>query len=387
VKKINLAAVGLGRAFALMAPTLRADKRIALVGAADPRPAARRQFETDFRGRAFSSLDELLSSQPVDVVYIATPHQFHAEHACLAAAHGKHVLVEKPMALSVAECRRMIDAARKRKVSIVVGHSHSFDRPIIETRKLIESGRFGAVRMITGLYFTDFLYRPRRPEELDSRRGGGVVFNQAAHHIDIARFLAGAEIRSVRAHTGAWDRSRPTEGAYSCQLSFANGAFASLVYSGYAHFDADEFCGWIAESGAAKDPEAYGLSRKALRASRNEISFKERRNYGGEDFTPLKKKRLHQHFGPLIVSCEKADLRPLPDRIVIYADGEKIIKKLKPPAVPRKEVIDELYDAVAKGKRPLHDGAWGMATLEACAAMQRSAREGKDIRLASRRSA
>ena len=388
MRKINLAVAGLGRAFSLMAPTFQADKRVALAAGADPRKAARKRFEEDFQGAAFASLPELLEKRKdIDAVYIASPHQFHAEQACAAASHGKHVLVEKPMALSVEECRRMVDAARKNGVALVVGHSHSFDRPVLETRKLVESGRYGRLRMITALYFTDFLYRPRRPEELDSARGGGVLFNQAAHHVDIARFIAGSEIRTVKAHTGAWDPQRPTEGAYSCLLSFASGAFATLVYSGYAHFDADELCDWIGESGARKDPNAYGLARKALRSAGNEASFKEKRNYGGSDFAPPKKDRLHEHFGPLIVSCEKADLRPLSNRIVIYADRERTVKELKTPAVPRKEVIDELYEAVANGKKPFHDGEWGMATLEACVAMQRSAREGKEITLAGSPSA
>ena len=115
--------------------------------------------------------------------------------------------------------------------------------------------------MITALNFTDFLYRPRRPEELDTARGGGVVFSQGAHQVDVVRLLAGGHVRTVRASTGAWDPARPTEGAYSALLTFADGAFASLTYSGYAHFDSDEFCGWIGETGQPKDPARYGAAR------------------------------------------------------------------------------------------------------------------------------
>src|SRR4030095_9500654 len=137
------------------------------------------------------------------------------------------------------DCRAMNDAARDNGVRLIVGHSHSFDAPILLARKLVERSTYGAVRMITALDFTDFLYRPRRPEELSTEAGGGVVFNQAAHQVDIVRLLAGGKVRSVRAHTGKWDESRPTEGAYSCLLAFDNNVTASLVYSGYAHFDSD----------------------------------------------------------------------------------------------------------------------------------------------------
>ena len=378
MKKLKIGAVGLGRAFSLMVPAFR-DPRIALVAAADPRAEARKQFERDFSARAFRTVEELCR-EDFDVLYIATPHQFHAHQARVGFSFGKHVLVEKPMALSLAECRGMVAAAKRARRHLIVGHSHSFDAPILHARRLIASGRYGRVRMITALDFTDFLYRPRRPEELDTRKGGGAVFNQAAHQVDIARLLAGSPVRSVRASAGVWDRSRPTEGAYSAFLTFASGASASLNYSGYAHFDSDEFMGWIGEMGLPKDARGFGFTRKALRG--NELLAKNRRNYGGKDHRKVKTK-FHQHFGVFIVSCEKADLRPLPHGVMIYANGAKRLEPLPPPRIARVEVIDELHAAVAHGKPPLHDGRWGMATMEACFALLRSARAGREIRLGS----
>lgn len=378
MKTLKLGIIGLGRAFSLMVPMFR-DPRVKLVAATDPRPEALRQFGQDFGGQAFDSIEALCASG-IDAVYIATPHQLHAEQTIAACGFGKHVLVEKPMALSLDECRRMVEAAKKANVHLIVGHSHSFDAPIVHARKLISSGEFGRVRMISALNFTDFLYRPRRREELDTAQGGGVVFNQAAHHVDIVRLLGGGRVRSVRGATGAWDATRPTEGAYSCLLQFEDGAFANLSYSGYAHFDSDELCGWIGELGQEKDAKQYGASRKLLRG--NEFDIKTARNYGGAAHAPPIS-RHHEHFGLLIVSCDKADLRPLPDGVMIYADGEKRFEPLAPPRIPRVEVLDELYDAVVSGKPPLHGGEWAMATMEACLAILRSAREQKDIPLSN----
>jgi len=382
MRTLGIGVAGLGRAFSLMAPTFAADPRVRLVAAADPRPEALRRFGEEFSGAAHPSVAALCADPQVEVVYVATPHQFHAEHACLAASRGKHVLVEKPMALDLDECRAMIRAARDAGVRLVVGHSHSFDRPIAETRKLIGSGEFGRVRMITAVNFTDYLYRPRRPEELDTSQGGGAVFNQAAHQVDVARTLAGARAVSVRASTGAWDASRPTEGAYSCLIGFADGAFATLVYSGYAHFDSDELVGWIGESGRPKDPAVYGSARKAL-ASGDEQRLKRARSYGGSGSAAPSQATAHGHFGPVIVSCERADLRPLPDRIEIYGDAARRTVPLAPPSIPRVEVIDELYDAVVHGTPPPHGGEWAAATLEVCRAILRSAREAREIPLAA----
>jgi phthalate 4,5-cis-dihydrodiol dehydrogenase len=380
MRTIGIGVAGLGRAFSLMAASFAADARVRLVAAADPRPEALQRFRREFSGTTHDSVEQLCADPRVDVVYVATPHQFHAEQVRLAAGRGKHVLVEKPMALSLDECRAMIDAARSAGVRLVVGHSHSFDLPILETRRLIRSGEFGRVRMITALNFTDFLYRPRRPEELDTLRGGGAVFNQAAHQADVVRLLAETRAISVRASTGAWDASRPTEGAYACLINFEDGVFATLVYSGYGHFDSDEFMGWTGEMGRRKDPSAYSGARTAL-ASADEQALKNARNYGGRDFIEPARSESHQHFGPVIVSCERADLRPLPERIEICDEAGRRSVPLAPPSIPRIEVIDELYGAVVEGKPPLHDGEWAAATLEICLAILRSGREGKEIRL------
>jgi phthalate 4,5-cis-dihydrodiol dehydrogenase len=395
-RTLRLGVAGLGRAFTLMLPTLAADARVELVAAADPRAEATRQFAAEFAARTYASVDALCADPAVEVVYIATPHQDHAAHVALAAGAGKHALVEKPMAITLDECQRMIDATARAGVALVVGHSHSFDRPILRTREIIASGAVGGVRMITAQYYTDFLYRPRRPEELVTERGGGVVFSQGAHQVDIVRLLGGGQVRSVRALTGAWDPTRPTEGAYTALLSFDDATIASLTYSGYAHFDGDEFCNGIGELGAPKDANAYGAARRALRgatSTKEEAALKQARNYGGADYTLRSQSAStrdarspatapwHQHFGLVLVSCERADLRPLPNGVMIYGDSEIRFDELAKPEVPRAEVIDELYGAVVHGQPPLHDGQWAMATLEVCLAILQSARDRRDVAL------
>lgn len=372
MKKLRLGIAGLGRAFAVSAPALR-DPRVEVVAAADPRADARARFAHDYGGRAYATVAELCADAAVDAVYVATPHEFHAEHALAAAARKKHILVEKPMALSLEDCRSMIDAARKAGVRLLVGHSHSYDRPIAHAAKLVASGAFGAVRMITALDYTDWVYRPRRPEEF-----AAALQNQASHQVSITRRLAGGRVRSVRALTGSFDAARPTQAAWSCQLAFDSGVFATLVYSGYAHFDTDEWMGWIGEMGQEKDPAAYWRTRQALQG--DELALKNSRNYGGASFSPIRAV-AHQHFGCFLVSCEKADLRPLPEGVMIYGDSERRFDALAAPAIPRAEVIDELYGAVIEGREPLHSGEWAMHTVEVCLAMLRSAREGKEVSL------
>jgi len=382
-RRLRIGVAGLGRAFTLMLPTLAAHPRVQLVAGADPRAEARERFARDFGAATYESVEALCGDAAVEVVYVATPHQMHARHACAAAAHGKHVLVEKPMAVSLEEAARMVESAQRAGVHLLVGHSHSFDAPVAGVRSLIESGRYGGLRMIHAAYFTDFLYRPRRPEELDTAQGGGVVFSQAAHQVDIVRLLAGGLARSVRAATGAWDAARPTEGAYSALVTFEGGAFASLTYSGYGHFDGDELCGWTSETGRAKDASQYGTARRALAGAdaAAEANAKSARNYGGARYAPSGDAPWHEHFGLVIASCEHADLRPRPDGVTVYGGLAREDIALEKPAVPRAEVIDELFAAVEHGVAARHDGAWGLATLEVCTAILRSAREQREISL------
>ncbi|MEN3275989.1 MAG: phthalate 4,5-cis-dihydrodiol dehydrogenase [Massilia sp.] len=390
---IRLGVAGLGRAFSLMLPTFLADARIELVAACDPRLSARTQFAKDFSSSVYETIEQLAADPAVDAIYVASPHQYHAEHTRVAARHGKHVLVEKPMALSLDECDRMIASCAAAGVHLIVGHCHSFDSPYLKARSLVASGEFGKVRMIHALNYTDFMFRPRRPEELRTEEGGGVVFSQAAHQVDVARLLAGSRVTRVRAVLGAWDPSRPTEGAYSAMLWFEDGAFASLTYSGYAHFDSDEWTGWIGEMGGTKDPDNYGAARRRLRTLQSpeeEARLKAAGTYGGPDYKPPATgaatgvPALNQHFGPVIVTCDRADIRPLPSGVLVYGDDLRQHHPLAAPAVPRFEVIDELAGAVADGVHPLHDGAWARATLEVCLALLASGREQRDVVLPAR---
>ena len=210
---LRIGVIGLGRAFTLMLPTFLAHPLVELVAASDPREQARRRFAEDFQAPAYDDAERLCADPRVQAIYIASPHEFHASHVQMAARHRKHVLVEKPMSTSIADCRAMIEAARQAGIQLLVGHSHSFDLPYQRTRELIGSGAFGAVRMINAINFTDFVYRPRRPNELDTGGvGGGVVLSQAAHQVDIVRLLAGSPAVSVRAMTASLDPSRPTKG-------------------------------------------------------------------------------------------------------------------------------------------------------------------------------
>ncbi|MDB5480843.1 MAG: 4,5-dihydroxyphthalate dehydrogenase [Caulobacteraceae bacterium] len=378
---VRIGVCGLGRGFLLTAPALLSDPRVRLVAAAEPRPEARARFEAEIGGRTYPDIEALCEDPEADLIYIASPHALHAAQAITAARAGKHVLVEKPMALELTHAARMIAAALEAGVRLIVGPSHGFDAPVLLARRLIAAGDYGTPRMITALNYTDFVYRPRRPDELDPRLGGGAVLNQASHQVDIVRVLMGEAIRGVRAVVGDWDEARATEGAYSALLTFAGGGAASLAYSGYGRFDSDEFCGWVGETGAPKDPLAPRRSlRTLLESAASEGEQRRGRSYGEAGLEASHASPgVHEHFGLVIVSCERADLRLTPEGVWVYGDGSPRLHRPEPSAHPRTTVVDEIWGAVVEGREPLHSGAWGMATLEACLAIRESSRLGREI--------
>jgi phthalate 4,5-cis-dihydrodiol dehydrogenase len=380
IKPIGLGVAGLGMAGAVMVHAASSHRDFVLKAAADPHQAPREGFARDHNARGYSDIKALVADPAVDVVYVATPHQFHAQHAILAAEHGKHVILEKPMALTLEDCDAIIAAVERAKVHLIVGHTHAFDPSVRLMRGMIARAELGRLGMILSFNYTNFLYRPRRPEELDTAQGGGILFNQVPHQIDTVRLLAGGLARSVRAQASVLDPTRPTEGSATALIQFDGGVAASLVYSGYDHFDSDEWHFGISERGTPKIL-AHGAARRALAETRDEARQRtESFAYGAaaDGASP------HQpHFGITIVSCAQGDMRASADGVTVYdRNGRREIPLAMDETLPgRREVLDDMRAAIRSGQPPLHDGRWGKATVEVALAIQQSAREGREIAL------
>ena len=178
------------------------------------------------------------------------------------------------------------------------------------------------------------------------------------------------------ASLGAWDPARPVDGAYQAIVTFENGVSASLVYSGYAHYDTDALMGWIGETGRQRNAGDYGRARLALAAA-PEAKLKQQRAYPGA--AAATRPDGHEHFGWIVASCERADLRPTPDGVEVYGDEGRHLVETPTSPTSRERVLDEVWAAVVEGRAPLHDAAWGRANLAVCLAMQRSAGERRSI--------
>lgn len=357
---------------------------VKIAAAADTRADALAKFRELYRGETFNSVEAMCESGNVDAIYVATPNQVHAKHVIAAAERGKHAIVEKPMALSIAECDAMNQAAEKHGIKLLCGHTHSFDPPIRRMRDIVKSGKLGKLCMINSWNFNEFMYRPRMRHELATSRG--VVLNQGPHHVDIVRLIGGGLVRSVRAMTGIWDKARGHEGSYTCYLEFLDGTPATLVYSGYGFFDTAELFSWVGEGGQYRDPKTNLNVRRRLReihSTEEEEQLKEAMRFGGKregEYSHVwQGERKQPFFGFTLVSCERGDLRQKPEGLYIY--GESGHREIKLPAGSRgrEAEVEELYNAVVNKRPVFHDGRWGAATLEVCLAILESAEKRREV--------
>jgi phthalate 4,5-cis-dihydrodiol dehydrogenase len=390
-KTLKIGMIGIGVGGAEILPAMEAMDTVDLVAGADVVPQTLERFKERFpNARTYESAEALCRDPDVDAVWVSSPNRFHAEHAILAANHGKHIVVEKPMAISMDKAQAMVEAAEKNSVKLLAGHTMSFSSPIRAMRKVIQSGQLGRLRALNVWAYTDWMLRPRTADELDVTQGGGIPFRQGPHQVDTVRLLGGGMLRSVRAQTGQWLPERPIPGYYTAFLEFEDGTPAIVTHNGYGYFLGSEMVPWGEDKQRYTVQERIEVRRQLRDGTRNEADDKQALRIGGrqerEVFSRDERKAWVPHdLGVLVASCERGDLRQSPQGIYIHDDsGKREIDTTGGAAtgvVQRRAELQELYDAVVLGEPLWHDGRWGMATLEVCLAIMESARERREIRL------
>jgi predicted dehydrogenase len=400
METLRLGIIGLGMAVTRIFqeyPPVTTLPFLRITAGTDPRKQALEAFEAEFKGEVYDTAEELVQSPNVDAVYIATPPELHAEQTILAARHGKHVIVEKPMAMTIDDAEQMNRVAEECGIKLLAGHTHSFDPPIRKMREIVASGELGKLSMINTWNFNEFNHRPWPSYELVSTHGP--IFNQGPHQVDIVRLLGGGMVRSVRAMT-IWDPVRPPEGGWSCYLEFEDGVPATLVYDARGFFDTAEVLWWVGEGGQPRDPETNLKMRRNLarmpEAERERIlaEQKEQMRYGGARGEGGKWPEIwniwgaghertgEQHqpfFGLTVVSCEKGALRQSQDGIIVYGESERREVPVGGDLRGRAAELTELYEGIVHDRPIFHDGRWGEATLEVCLAIVQSAKERREI--------
>lgn len=390
-RKLRLGMIGIGVGGAEILRAIADMDTIEIVAGADVSPETLHRFRERFpQAKTYLSAEEMCRDDAVEAVWISSPNRFHAEHTILAARHGKHIVVEKPMATTLEEAAAMVEASEKYGVKLLAGHTRAFTLPIRALRRIVASGHYGQLRAVNIWSYSDWMLRPRTADELDLAQGGGIPFRQGPHQVDTVRLLGGGLVRSVRAQTGDWMKERSIPGYYSAFLEFENGMPATIVHNGYGYFVGSELVPW------GEDKHVYTAAQRAsIRAAlrtgvRDEAGEKQSIRIGGsrekeyfysDDTAPW----IPEDMGLAIASLDRADIRQSPYGLFIHDDNGKrdveVVADHQMGMVQRRAELEELYDSVVHGAPLWHDGRWGMATLEVCLAIMQSGRERREIML------
>ncbi len=182
--------------------------------------------------RVYDSAEKLIADDELDAICVCTPSGMHADHAVAAMEAGKHVLVEKPMEITLGACDRMIEAARRTGRTLSVVCQHRFDDASMLVKDAIDAGKLGAMVLATAdvkWWRTQHYYDSGDWRGTFAMDGGGALMNQGVHTVDLLRWLAG-DVKTVFAHvrTAAHERIEVEDVAVAA-LTFANGAVGTLT--------------------------------------------------------------------------------------------------------------------------------------------------------------
>lgn len=234
MKRLRTALVGCGKVAGIHAEALTRSALSELVGVCDRDVSRAQQFAAKYGGMPFTDLATLLRDACPDAVVICTPHPLHAEATVAAAEAGAHVLVEKPMAASLEDCDRMIEATRTAGVQLGVVSQRRFYEPVRRMKAAIDAGKIG--KPILGV-FQMYSWRDEAYYQSDDWRGtwagegGGVLVNQSPHQLDILQWLMGP-IEEISGYWGTLNHpSIEVDDTAVAVVRFRSGALGSIIAS------------------------------------------------------------------------------------------------------------------------------------------------------------
>lgn len=280
-------------------------------------------------GRTTTVYEDVLGDRRVDAVYLCTPNSLHESQAVAALEAGKHLFVEKPLAVTVAGARRIVAAARGAGTRVMVGHGARFSRIFAAIHELVRSGRLGEACYVEGEYVHDlgpFLGLPGHDWWMDAANEGPLpILGGACHPVDLMRWIAG-EIVEVSAFGARRNIAEaPWHDTVTANLRFASGALGKCLVC----------CG-------AKVPYAMNLAYYGTRGS-------------------VINDRL---FLDGIPHVEEFMRLPVPIRAEDHTCAEE---------------LDHFLGCIESGERPLIDAVEGARSLAVCCAMAESIEAGRPV--------
>ncbi len=233
IKKVRYGIIGFGSfAERAIAPAILESPNSELVAIqkrnSDEVKVKAEQYKIPF---AFVREEELIQCSDIDAVFISSPNSLHAQQTIMAAQAGKHVLVEKPMALNSTEAQAMTDACRKNNVKLMVGHMVRFSPAIEWLKKLVKAGTLGTIQYVRTEYIYDSRLSKRRWLFDRALAGSGPLFDIGVHCLDTMRFVLDDEVESVCSQLHPLPTSDRTEDTAFVNIKYSKGIIGSIYCS------------------------------------------------------------------------------------------------------------------------------------------------------------
>lgn len=334
-RKLGYAIVGLGSyATRQIMPNFAGCEHARLVALVSGTPAKLAQYGDQYgiprtHRYSYADYDRIRDNPDIDIVYIVLPNSLHAEYSIRAAQAGKHVMCEKPMAVSVAECEAMIAACRKAGTRLMIGYRSRFEPYNQLAIALARGGHVGPTRIITAEH--GFPAQPNQWRLDKPLSGGGSMMDIGIYSLNAARYLTGeepVEISAIESTDRSDPRFRTVEDRIDFMLRFPSGIIANCVSS-------------------------YSSSHNGYRVIGTQ---------GWIDMEPATPYSGH--------------------RMTIRKDGESGPRTLPAPAKNQFAAqLDHLPECIANGSMPIVAGEEGLADLRVIEAIYRSAAEHRSVSL------
>ena len=218
-----------------------------VVAVADLFEEKRRQYMEKYDiPRGYPTHTELLEDDEIDAVAVVLGHQLHHRLSVDACHAGKHVLVEKPMALSLEQCDDMIDAAASNNVKLMVGHTPHFSGILLKMKEILDSGRLGPLMTIVSYSSKNWTYANRAPQYRSRFHGGGMWVTNGVHVVDRLTWLMASQAVSVSASIGTRAHYQAADDTATALIRYKNGLAGVAVSIGFADgapiFDTQVIC-------------------------------------------------------------------------------------------------------------------------------------------------
>jgi predicted dehydrogenase len=232
-RKIRYGILGFGNfAERTIAPAIQASPNSELVAIQKRSLSAAEEKARAFHvPLAFDSAEKLVHHPDIDAVFAVSAVVQHAQDTITAALAGKHVLVEKPMAMNAAEAEHMIEVCRSKNVKLMVGHMVRLSPLIVRMKEFIHSGSIGKVEFVKAEYMYDARLSLRRWMWNKKIAGGGAAFDIGVHCLDTIRFLLDDDVISVKSQLAPIPTETATEQTSLLALKFSQGTPASIYCS------------------------------------------------------------------------------------------------------------------------------------------------------------